>query len=31
MNLIDEPLAFLPLGKVRPGAEALEEIMESLR
>ena len=31
LNLIDEPLATLPLEKVRPGQEALEEIMESLR
>src|SRR3989475_12272367 len=31
LNLIDEPLATLPLEKVRPGKEALEEIMESLR
>src|SRR5207253_6417313 len=31
LNLIDEPLATLPLEKVRPGREALEEIMEGLR
>src|SRR2546422_7006534 len=31
LNLIDEPLATLPLEKVRPGKEALDEIMESLR
>src|SRR5579872_5330097 len=31
LNLIDEPLATLPLDKVRPGKEALEEIMEGLR
>ena len=31
LNVVDEPLAFLPLEKVRPGKEALEEIMESLR
>ena len=31
MNLVDEPLATLPLEKVRPGLEALEEVMESLR
>src|SRR5467141_3845511 len=31
LNLIDEPLATLPLDRVRPGPEALEEIMESLR
>jgi 2-oxoglutarate ferredoxin oxidoreductase subunit beta len=31
LNTIDEPLATLPLDKVRPPKEALEEIMESLR
>ncbi|HEV8129900.1 MAG TPA: 2-oxoacid:ferredoxin oxidoreductase subunit beta [Acidobacteriota bacterium] len=31
MNLVDEPLATLPLEKVRPGREALDEIMEELR
>jgi 2-oxoglutarate/2-oxoacid ferredoxin oxidoreductase subunit beta len=31
LGLIDQPLAFLPLDLVRPGREALEEIMESLR
>src|SRR5258707_1183246 len=31
LNMIDEPLATLPLDKVRPGREALEEIMEGLR
>ena len=31
LNVVDEPLALLPLEKVRPGPEALEEIMESLR
>jgi 2-oxoglutarate ferredoxin oxidoreductase subunit beta len=31
LNVVDEPLAFLPLERVRPGPEALEEIMESLR
>ena len=31
LNLVDEPLATLPLGRVRPGREALEEIMEGLR
>ena len=31
LNLVDEPLATLPLEKVRPGREALEEVMESLR
>jgi 2-oxoglutarate ferredoxin oxidoreductase subunit beta len=31
LDLVDEPLSVLPLEKVRPGREALEEIMESLR
>src|ERR671936_652378 len=31
LNLVDEPLATLPLERVRPGREALEKIMESLR
>ncbi len=31
LNLVDEPLAKLPLDRVRPGREALDEIMESLR
>ena len=31
LDLVDEPLASLPLEKVRPGPEALEEVMESLR
>ena len=31
LNVVDEPLASLPLERVRPGREALEEIMESLR
>ena len=31
LNLVDEPLAKLPESTVRPGKEALEEIMESLR
>jgi 2-oxoglutarate/2-oxoacid ferredoxin oxidoreductase subunit beta len=31
LNLVDEPLAFLPLDRVRPGPEALAEIMETLR
>ena len=29
--MVEEPLASLPLERVRPGREALEEIMESLR
>jgi 2-oxoglutarate ferredoxin oxidoreductase subunit beta len=31
LNLVDEPLASLPLDMVRPGPEVLDEIMESLR
>jgi 2-oxoglutarate/2-oxoacid ferredoxin oxidoreductase subunit beta len=31
LGLVDEPLASLPLEKVRPGREVLDEIMESLR
>jgi 2-oxoglutarate ferredoxin oxidoreductase subunit beta len=31
LDMVEEPLASLPLERVRPGREALEEIMESLR
>src|SRR5437764_9350949 len=31
LNVVDEPLATLPLDRVRPGPEALEDIMEGLR
>jgi 2-oxoglutarate ferredoxin oxidoreductase subunit beta len=31
LNLIDEPLAFLPTARTRPGKQALDEIMEALR
>jgi 2-oxoglutarate/2-oxoacid ferredoxin oxidoreductase subunit beta len=31
LDLVDEPLATLPLERVRPAREALDEIMESLR
>lgn len=31
LNLVDEPLATLPLERVRPGRQALNEVMESLR
>jgi 2-oxoglutarate ferredoxin oxidoreductase subunit beta len=31
LNVVDEPLAALPLERIRPGREALEEIMEGLR
>jgi 2-oxoglutarate ferredoxin oxidoreductase subunit beta len=31
LNMVDEPLATLPLERIRPGREVLEEVMESLR
>lgn len=31
LNLVDEPLASLPLERVRPGKQVLDEIMEELR
>ena len=31
LNIIDEPLATLPLSKVRPGPEVLDQLMDSLR
>jgi 2-oxoglutarate/2-oxoacid ferredoxin oxidoreductase subunit beta len=31
LNLVDEPLATLPLDRVRPGREVLDEVMESLK
>lgn len=31
LNLVDEPLAKLPLERVRPGREVLDELMESLK
>ena len=31
LNVVDEPLASLPLERVRPSRQALDEIMESLR
>jgi 2-oxoglutarate ferredoxin oxidoreductase subunit beta len=31
LNLVDEPLATLPLERVRPGREVLDEVMESLK
>src|SRR6185295_16693911 len=31
LNLVDEPLAFLPTDRTRPPKSALDEIMESLR
>jgi 2-oxoglutarate ferredoxin oxidoreductase subunit beta len=31
LNLVDEPLAKLPLERVRPGRQVLEELMESLK
>ena len=31
LNLVDEPLSTLPLDRIRPGREALEAVMDSLR
>ena len=31
LNMVDEPLATLPLERVRPGREVLDEVMESLK
>jgi 2-oxoglutarate ferredoxin oxidoreductase subunit beta len=31
LNLVDEPLATLPIERIRPGREALDEVIESLR
>jgi 2-oxoglutarate ferredoxin oxidoreductase subunit beta len=31
MNIVDEPLAFLPLEKIRPGRDVLDEVMEEHR
>jgi 2-oxoglutarate ferredoxin oxidoreductase subunit beta len=31
LNIVDEPLAFLPLGSVRPGRDVLDEVMEAHR
>jgi 2-oxoglutarate ferredoxin oxidoreductase subunit beta len=31
LNVVDQPLSTLTLEQTRPGPEALEEIMESLR
>jgi 2-oxoglutarate ferredoxin oxidoreductase subunit beta len=31
LNLVDEPLSTLPLDRVRPGREVLDEIMDGLR
>jgi len=31
LNVVDEPLANLPLERVRPGKAALDEIMDGLR
>jgi 2-oxoglutarate ferredoxin oxidoreductase subunit beta len=31
LNIVDEPLATLPLDRVRPGREVFDEIMESLK
>ena len=31
LNIVDEPLAFLPIEKIRPGREVLDEVMEAHR
>jgi 2-oxoglutarate/2-oxoacid ferredoxin oxidoreductase subunit beta len=31
LNVVDEPLAFLPLDRVRPGRDVLDEVMDALR
>jgi 2-oxoglutarate ferredoxin oxidoreductase subunit beta len=31
LDLVDEPLALLPMEKVRPPKQALDEVMERLR
>ena len=31
LNLVDEPLALLPESQVRPGREALDQVMEELK
>ena len=31
LNLVDEPLSTLPLSRVRPGPDVLEQLMDSLR
>ena len=31
LGIVDEPLAGLPLERVRPGKAVLDEVMESLR
>jgi 2-oxoglutarate ferredoxin oxidoreductase subunit beta len=31
LNVVDEPLATLPQARVRPGRQALEELMEELK
>ena len=31
LNIVDEPLATLPLERVRPGRDVLDEVMESLK
>ena len=31
LDLVDEPLAALPLERVRPGRQVLDEVMDSLR
>jgi 2-oxoglutarate ferredoxin oxidoreductase subunit beta len=31
LNIVDEPLATLPLERVRPGRHVLDEVMDSLK
>jgi len=31
LNMVDEPLATLPMERVRPGRHVLDEVMESLK
>jgi 2-oxoglutarate/2-oxoacid ferredoxin oxidoreductase subunit beta len=31
LNIVDEPLATLPLDRIRPGKAVLDEVMDSLR
>jgi hypothetical protein len=31
LNMVDEPLATLPVDRVRPGREVLDEVMESFK
>ena len=31
LNLVEQPLAFLPTERTRPGKQALDELMDALR